>query len=355
MAAADRRHLQPSIGYVFDPVFLEHDLAGHPESAGRLAAALTGVKRAGLLDVLRQIPSRAATEQELTLVHDPAYIAAVRRLAERGGGSLDPDTYANRFTFEAASVAAGSLLDLTLAVIRGELAGGLGLVRPPGHHAMPGHGMGFCIFGNVALAAMGALKTGGLQRVAVVDFDVHHGNGTEAMLDPEPDALFVSTHQYPLFPGTGQLDRTGREAAEGATVNLPLPARTGDGGFERIFDQVVLPCLRRFGPELVLVSAGFDAHWRDPIGGLALSLTGQARLARSLADLAGEICGGKIVFALEGGYDLEVLEVGVANCGRVLLGRDDLADPLGRSGGSEPDLTDLIAAVKAIHRLPDAR
>ena len=307
------------------------------------------LNRTGLLNDLQQVPSRAASEAELGYVHPAAHVELVRRVSAAGGGFLDPDTYTNRFTFEAATVAAGRLNDLTLAAGAGRVGGGFARARPPGHHATADRSMGFCLFSNLALAARAALRDGGAGRVAIVDFDVHHGNGTEAICAADPDILFVSTHQYPNYPGTGRLAESGAGTAAGTTLNIPLPSGVGDEGFRAIYEEVVLPAVRRFAPDLILVSAGFDAHWADPLAGLGLSLAGFAWMCRTLVELAAEVAAGRIVFTLEGGYDLEVLSAGVANTIRALLGRDDFADPLGESSVPEPDLAGLLARVKKLH------
>ncbi len=336
-------------GYVFDPIFLRHTQPGHPESARRLEAIVTELETSSLLAELQPASTRAATVEELTRIHPLSMIEYVQDVSQAGGGQLDPDTYANAHTFSAASVAAGSLIDLTLTVVHGGLRNGFALVRPPGHHATHDRSMGFCVFSNVALAAKAALAQGGLERIAIVDFDVHHGNGTQAVCEDDPSILFLSTHQYPYYPGTGGLQETGRGEGEGTTINFPLPAGVGDTGFETLYTEVLVPALQRFVPQLILVSAGYDAHWQDPLAGLGLSLQGMARISKILVKLAEQMCEGKIVFTLEGGYDMEVLKQGVANSIRALLGRDDFTDSIGPCPYPEPDLAEFLAEVKRIH------
>ena len=336
-------------GYVYDPIFLEHTQPGHPESARRLKAVMAELESSGLLRLLAQVPSRAATLEELTYAHARSYVERVQRFSQMGGGYLDPDTYANDRTFDAATVAAGSLVDLLSAVIDGRLRNGFALVRPPGHHATRDKAMGFCIFNNVAIAALAARSRPGVERVAIVDFDVHHGNGTQSILEDDPNALYVSTHQYPFYPGTGGAYETGRGRGNGTTVNLPLPALVGDEGFKVVYSEILVPVLRRFQPHLILVSAGYDAHWCDPLAGLGLSLTGYAWICDALLNLAEELSAGKIVFSLEGGYDLDVLTAGVANSIRLLLGRTNVDDELGVSERAEPDITNYLELVKRIH------
>jgi acetoin utilization deacetylase AcuC-like enzyme len=338
-------------GYVYDPLFLKHTESWHPESAKRLEAIMAELKASGLLASLQQIPSRAATFDEVASVHSISHIEHVKEISQAGGGYLDPDTYTNSYTYEAAMMAAGSLIDLTLAVIAGQVKNGFAFVRPPGHHALSHRTMGFCIFNNVAIAVKLAQVKQGLERIAIVDFDVHHGNGTQAIFEEDPGVLYISTHQYPHYPGTGRAQEIGRGQGEGTIVNIPLPAGVGDDGFRAIYTELIIPLLRWFKPQLMIVSAGYDCHWDDPLAGLGLSLTGLAWISQTLVTLAAELCAGKVVFVLEGGYDLKVLSIGVANSVRALLGRDDFADPLGKSPRREPDLTEYLATVKKIHKV----
>ena len=340
-----------STGYVFDELFTKHNLPSHPENADRLLAVMDYLTDAGILSGLVAVPGRPATRAELMRCHHPRYLELVEETSRHGGGMLDADTYTNQYSYEAALQAAGGLVDLTTAVVDGALENGFALVRPPGHHATPIRAMGFCLFGSVAVAARSARLDKGLERVAIVDFDVHHGNGTQAMLDEDPSVLFVSSHQYPFYPGTGARDEIGRGEARGTTVNIPLVPRVGDEGFRRLYGEFVFPLLRRFQPELVLVSAGFDAHWDDPLAGMGLSLAGYHWLGQQLVDLAAELCGGKIVFTLEGGYNLKVLAAGVGNIFRAMLGEVGGDDPVGPSPWPEPDVSGLLAQLKKIHKL----
>jgi acetoin utilization deacetylase AcuC-like enzyme len=338
-------------GYVFDPVFLEHTYEGHVESADRLEAILQELNRSGVLSGLVQIPSRAVTNAELTLSHTEAMVSQIKEYSAQGVEFLDADTYLTRRSFEAASVAAGSGIDLNLAVIDGKLRNGFALLRPPGHHATSSKPMGFCLFNNIALAAKVAQKERGVERIAIVDIDVHHGNGTQAIFDADPDVLFISTHQYPFYPGTGSVLQTGKGAAEGSKINIPLSERTGDKDFDAIYGEIVIPVLKRFRPELILVSAGYDAHWKDPLAQLGLSLKGYSEIVNKLNTIANEFCNGKIVFFLEGGYNLQVLGFGVTNALKILCSRTDITDPLGNSPYAEPDIKDLIIKLKKIHSL----
>ena len=338
-------------GYIYDPIFLKHTQPGHPESAQRLQAILAKLESSSLLASLQHIPSRAATLEELSYVHPVSYIQQIKEISQSGGGHLDPDTYTTPETYDAAATAVGSLIDLTLAVIDDQLKNGFALVRPPGHHALPNRAMGFCIFSNVAIAAKAAQLQRDLERVAIVDFDVHHGNGTQAIFEEEPSVLYISSHQYPYYPGTGSLKEIGQGKGKGTIVNFPLPGGVGDKGFQTLYTEVLIPVMRQFKPQLIIVSAGYDCHWNDPLADLGLSLTGIAWISQALVNLANELCAGKIVFALEGGYNLKVLRLGVANSIKALLDRDDFTDPLGESPRHEPDLKEYLAEIKRIHRL----
>ena len=338
-------------GYVYDPIFLQHSEFGHPESAKRLEAIMKELERSGLLAELQHVPSRAATQEEVTAVHPLSRIDRIREICQGGGGHLDPDTYTTPASYDAAMTAAGSLVELTLQVIDGSLQNGFALVRPPGHHATRNRAMGFCLFNNIAIAARAAQNQRELKRIAIIDFDVHHGNGTQDVFEEDPGVLYISTHQSPHYPGTGFAEETGRGAGKGSLVNIPLPSGTGDAAFKIIYTEILPPILRRFQPELILVSAGYDCHWKDPLAGLGLSLKGIAWISQTLFDLAEELCGGKIVFTLEGGYDLKVLALGVANDLMVLQGRNDVVDLFGASPRREPDVMELLLRFKQIHTL----
>jgi acetoin utilization deacetylase AcuC-like enzyme len=261
---------------------------------------------------VRRLGPRDATVEELTRVHDPAYVAALFKMAGAAGGhaAIDADTYVAPGSIDAARRAVGGTLAMVDALLdpRAEATTGVALVRPPGHHATSGRGMGFCLLNNVALAARHAVLHGGLSRVAVVDWDVHHGNGTQDIFWSDPSVLYVSLHQAPLFPGTGAVDEVGGGEGRGYTVNVPLTAGGTDATYLAAFDRVVLPVLDAYAPELVLVSAGFDAHERDPLGSMLVTERGFERMAEALAGIADRHAGGRIALVLEGGYDLPALE-----------------------------------------------
>lgn len=338
--------------YCFDPIYLQHSYPGHPESARRLEAIMALLEKSGMLARLEQVPAAPASEDEIARVHTRSYIHQVERVDRAGGGHLDPDTYVVPGTYQAALLAAGGLLAVTRAVLEGRARNGFALVRPPGHHALAGRGMGFCIFNNIAIAARDALTQPAVQRVMIVDFDVHHGNGTQDAFESEPAVLFFSTHQFPYYPGTGRVNEIGRGEGQGTVVNIPLPAGTGDATYQRIMDEIVWPLGQRFDPQLILVSAGFDAHWTDPLAMMRLSLSGYWQIARSLVRMADELCDGRLVLTLEGGYDGTVLSHGVLNVFSTLLGDETHSDPIGPSPYEDEAPGDaLMAQVKRVHHL----
>jgi len=340
-----------STAYVYDPLYLEHNLPGHPENRERLVRIMELLEKQRVLERLVAVEATPVSLEHLARNHSQSYIDTVRQMAERGGGHLDLDTYMNARSYEVALMAAGGLVNAVEAVLEGEVNNAFALVRPPGHHALRSRGMGFCIFNNVAVAARYALEEKGLERVLIVDFDVHHGNGTQEAFYDESCVLYFSTHQYPHYPGTGHWRDIGEGEGEGYNVNVPLPGGVGDEGYGRIFDEFLYPLAKRYCPQLILVSAGYDAHWADPLAAMQLSITGYANLARTLKTMADELCQGSIVFTLEGGYQLEVLAYAVLNTFHALLGDKEVLDPLGPSPRPERSITDFLDQLKGLHWL----
>ncbi len=343
----------PRVGYAYDPLFLDHEAPGHPESPNRLRAIMAHLETQGLLRRMARVAPRDATREDLGLVHTPDLIGQVLDAAPvEGYRWLDVDTYVAPASPAAAVRAAGSALAAVDSVLAGELDSAFCFVRPPGHHATPDTAMGFCLFNNVAIAAAHALERRGLKRIAIVDFDVHHGNGTQDAFYSDPRVLYCSTHQFPFYPGTGDWNEEGAGSGLGATVNVPLPRGCGDGAFLAVFEGICAPALRRFKPQMILVSAGFDAHFADPLAQELLSAAGYHRIATLLAGLAAELCGGRIVFALEGGYDVTATSWAAGGCVEALLGNEFTPDPLGPGPQVRgPDISGLLARLKEVHGL----
>jgi acetoin utilization deacetylase AcuC-like enzyme len=335
--------------FCYDPFNLRHHLAGHPENRERLRGTWSLLQSEGVLEGLLAVPSTPASDEQLLRVHGRRHLQTVALAAQRGA-HLDPDTYVGNDSELAARLAAGGLCNVVDAVLGGQAANGFALVRPPGHHATPDRGMGFCLYNNVAIAARAAQAEHGLERVLIVDYDVHHGNGTQDAFYDDGSVLFFSTHQYPYYPGTGHWRETGSGAGKGATVNVPMPAGVGDAGYFEAFDTVLAPIARRFQPQFIMVSAGYDAHWNDPLAGMALTIPGYAGLVGRLLALAAELCSGQIVFTLEGGYHLEVLAHSVLNTLRQLSRSDEpISDPPGPCPWGEHDASAVLAQVRAVH------
>jgi len=340
-----------STAYVYDRLYLAHDQPQHPENSRRLQQTMQHLREAGVLPRLKPLRARDASLNEVALVHQPTYIERLQNLAEGGGGWLDGDTYVSTHSFAAALRAAGGMLQAVEATLGEDVENAFALVRPPGHHALADRGMGFCLFNNAAIAARVALRHHHLDRVLIVDFDLHHGNATQDAFFDDPRVLYFSTHQYPYYPGSGHWQETGRGAGLGYTVNVPLPAGVGDVGYQRVFDSILVPVARRFRPEIILVSAGYDAHWSDPLGMMLLSVSGYFALVRTLVSLAGELCSGHLVLTLEGGYSLEALPLCIGATFSALLGDAHAHDPLGPAPQDEGSVNAIIERVKGVHKL----
>jgi acetoin utilization deacetylase AcuC-like enzyme len=290
--------------------FRDHDTGTHPENAGRLVAIDAALERLDLVRGRPDIPFASASDEALARIHDPRYISGLRDFAARGGGWLDGDTFVGPASFDVAALAAGAGIAAVDAALDGRAPRGFVLARPPGHHATPRRGMGFCLVNTVAIAADHALDRG-LERVLIVDWDVHHGNGTQDAFYETDAVLYISIHQSPLYPGTGAATERGEGRGEGYTINLPLPAGSDDAAYLEVFERVILPAARAYRPELVLVSAGFDAHAGDPLAGMRLTADGFAALAHRLAGVANDAADGRLVAILEGGYDPTALAASV--------------------------------------------
>jgi acetoin utilization deacetylase AcuC-like enzyme len=337
---------------VYDPIYLEHDTGSHPENSRRLIAMMSYLEESGVKERLVMLSPRAASVEEIQSVHTPEYVSQTKSKAESGGGWLDPDTVVCPKSYEVALYAAGGLLTAAEAVMNGEVDSAFGLVRPPGHHATRNRAMGFCIFNNVAIAANFALANFNINHVLIADFDVHHGNGTQDTFYSDPKVLYFSTHEYPFYPGTGRIDETGSGEGKGTTVNFPMNAGWGDEEYLRAFNEVLVPVARRFQPQLILISAGFDPHWADNLAMMELSITGFARMVKVLKELATELCGGRLVFTLEGGYNLQVDSYALRATFDVLLDSPEIIDPLGESTARKPGgFQEHIERIKHTHHI----
>lgn len=342
----------PTTAYATHPDYLLHTMDGHPENADRLRAIWKLLESTNTLDVLLSVEPQPASTGQLERVHTPEHIALIKRAADMGPVLIDFDTYAQPESYDVARLSAGGVIAAVEAVIAGQADNGLAIVRPPGHHATPNRAMGFCLFNNIAIAARHAIAAHDpVKRVMIVDYDVHHGNGTQDAFYDDPEVLYISTHEYPFYPGTGSLREAGAGEGYGATINIPLRAGTGNTGFEQVYARVIWPAARRFNPDLILVSAGFDAHWSDPLAHLQLDLPGYTHLARELVAMSEEFCSSRIVFVLEGGYDLHALSHGVLNVVYALQGLDQISDPMGSLDMPEQNISGLVDEVIKLHDL----
>ncbi len=341
------------VGLVYDPVFLQHDTGPHIENAQRLTETLKLLEDSNVRHELTDLSPRPATMQELMLVHHKDLIDRVDTMAAAGGGWLDGDTVTSPASYDAAISAAGGMIRATEEVVTGRLDSAFALVRPPGHHATPKRAMGFCLFNNTAIAARYALKNLAIKRIMIVDFDVHHGNGTQDAFYDDPAVLYLSMHQFPFYPGTGDWHETGSGKGKETIINVPLPPWCGDEEYLEIFRSIVVPAATRYKPQLILVSAGYDAHWADPISSMQVTVSGYAEMARILRDLAAKLCNNRLVFALEGGYHTSVLAHSIKGTLEILSGRQKVEDPFGRSAlGKKPtDAQDFIKEVARRNKL----
>lgn len=303
------------IALLANPEQIGHRSEGHPERPERVSAILDAIKASELGLTPEVAP--AAPESLIQRVHDPSYLAMLDRAADSGGGDLDPDTYITPLSMRAARTAAGAVVDGVNRVLDGTVNHALAVVRPPGHHAEHAKAMGFCLINNVAVGLMAA-RARSVRRIAVLDFDVHHGNGTQHSFDNDAEVFYASTHQFPFYPGTGS---AGERGAHGTVLNVPLAAGSGDAVFLGAWEKKIGPALAAFHPDLLLVSAGFDAHTDDPLAGLEVTTNGYRELTWLIKGWAVEHTGGRSVWALEGGYNLRALGESVIACLEVLLDR----------------------------------
>lgn len=303
--------MEPATALICSEQFQDHDTGAHPENAYRLIAISNRLRSSGLLQDRPIYQPFAATIDDLLLVHDPEYVRFVEQIAGAGGGYLDADTVISPRSFDVACLAAGASIQAVDLVMNGEERRVFSMPRPPGHHASRGSGMGFCLFNNVAIAARHAIDRRGLFRVAIIDWDVHHGNGTQAIFQETDQVLYASIHQWPLYPGTGRAQESGVRYGFGYTLNVPLTPGAGDEDYLMAVDEIITPKLLDFRPELILISAGFDAHEADPLASMSVSTEGFAEMAGRVRELADSLCHGRLVAVLEGGYNPDALAASV--------------------------------------------
>ncbi len=293
-------------GLVYHPDYLKHDLRVHPENANRLRSIVKVLEEKGLMKKLTAISPRKATRKELEYVHEIDYISKLEVFCREGERYLDADTYISPASFEVALLAVGGVLEAVDAVIQGKVKNALALIRPPGHHAGPAAGRGFCLFNNIAIAARYGQRRYHLKKALIIDWDMHHGNGTQEIFYDDPSLLYISFHQSPFYPGTGGVEERGRGKGEGFNMNFPLPSGSSAEDYLDIFHKIIIPRVEEFAPEIIFISAGFDGHKDDPIGGMNLTEEDFGRFTDLARDMA-RGCQGRIVSALEGGYNLSVL------------------------------------------------
>jgi acetoin utilization deacetylase AcuC-like enzyme len=320
-----------AIGIVRDPIFQKHDNgAYHPESPVRLAVADKYLESWSGRAQLAPIDLRDASHAEIARVHSMEHVERVAS-TDGQGGFFDADTSASAMSYKAALKANGGLMNLVDAALSGQVRHGLALVRPPGHHASKGRAMGFCLYNNVAVAAAHLIEEKGLERILIVDWDVHHGNGTEAIFYEDPRVLYFSAHQTPFYPGTGPVGAVGKGRGRGYNLNVPMPPGQDSLVYIRVFMDLLAPVARQFKPQFILVSAGFDAHAEDPLGSMQISGLGYGALAKLLVELADDYCPGCVVLTLEGGYSPEAQARSLLKCLDAMCGGDESCNLIARA------------------------
>ncbi len=317
-----RVDLKLPTGFVFHPDYLKHNSGqNHPENGQRLSSLIAHLEKKGLLSRLKNIQPYPASVEWLEAVHDPQYIKMVETVCENGGGMLDPDTHVGPESYQVALLAAGGVMAAVDAVMNKKIKNAFCAIRPPGHHAETDKAMGFCIFNNVAVGARYVQKKFGLKKVLIVDWDVHHGNGTQNIFLDDPSVFYFSIHQFPHYPGSGSENEMGEGEGEGFTFNMPMFAGSGDVEYIEAFQSLLYPLAAKFSPEFIFISAGFDAHEQDPLAGINLSEAGYKKMTEVITRLASECGGSRLVSVLEGGYNFRSLSASVEKHIRALMSR----------------------------------
>lgn len=341
------------IGVIEDPRFQDHvEPTHHPEAAARLVAVGQALShwRALAPDSLRTLAPSVATDDDVLLVHTAEHLRNVEAAAKRGHGRLDPDTFISPASFDVARLAAGSCVDLAIQVASGELDAGFAALRPPGHHAEARKAMGFCLFNSVAIAARALQQHAGIEKVLIIDVDVHHGNGTQHSFESDPSILYMSTHQFPFYPGTGAARECGLGMGIGATFNVPMPPGCGDYEYIGVMQHLIAPVALEFDPDFILVSCGFDAHESDPLGSMGITAAGFRAIAQIIQEVANSVCSGRVAYVLEGGYSARGLVEGTTSVLSALFDSQPdslLGSPVSIDAGS--NLANIVDAVTAVH------
>ena len=340
--------------YVTDARFSEHSFPRHPEHAGRIQAVWKAFNAAGLKERLLPVDATPASDKQMLAVHSTDHLNQLAAISQQEKMVwIDQNTYALPASLGIARLAAGGVINMIDAVVADKADNGLAIIRPPGHHATVDRQMGFCLLNSIAIGARHAQLQHKLKRILILDYDVHHGNGTQDIFYADSSVMFISIHQSPHYPGTGKPGETGQLDGHGFTLNMPVAAGHGDQSYQALFEDIVWAAVERFQPELMLISAGLDAHWADPLAQMQLSLGGYDCMARESIKMAQTFCDGKIIFVMEGGYDLKALAYGWCNIAYALLGADELADPYGQPAHSAPvnEIRPLIKKLRRIHGL----
>lgn len=341
--------MQNKTGIVIDNRFLEHKIMDyHPENPQRLESIYKGINENIISENLVRIKTRLATKDEIALIHDPEYIDEIESYLDLPPRRLDADTYLSEKSPEIAKLAVGGVLNLVDEVISGNINNGFALVRPPGHHAEKDRAMGFCIYNNIAIGAKYAIKKYGLERIAIIDWDLHHGNGTQNSFYEDSNVLYFSIHQYPHYPGTGSYLEKGVGNGEGFNINIPLSSGHGDVDYCNLFDEIIGPVCNEFKPQLIMVSAGFDIYYYDPLGGMKVTRNGFGAITSKIISIAENSCEGRLIHVLEGGYDLVGLAGGVVEVLNKMLASDKKINIL--ESDKSWDLHNIINKVKQVHK-----